>query len=99
MSTVYFLPVEVRRIDDKKSLLYRYERLLEKLITKDMVDGKNVALKLHLGGRYGYTHVHPAFVTRVVNRVKDCGGRPFVTDHRRDLPRRLDRGVGDVLQR
>lgn len=84
MSEVFFLPVAVRRIDSKHSLLYRYESLLRKLITKDMVDGKSVAIKLHLGGRYGYSHVHPSFVTRVVNRVKDLGGRPFITDHRRD---------------
>lgn len=84
MSVVHFLPVEVKRIDEKRSLLYRYERLLEKLVTREMVENKTVAIKLHLGGRYGYTHVHPAFVTRVVNRVKDLGGKPFITDHRRD---------------
>ena len=44
MSTVYFLPVEVRRIDDKKSLLYRYERLLEKLRRLDgLVKGQDFA--------------------------------------------------------
>ena len=82
MADVFFLPVEVKRIDAKHSLLYRYEKLLAKLITKEMVEKKTVAIKLHLGGRYGYSHVHPAFVTRVVERVKECGGRPFITDHR-----------------
>jgi len=84
MSDVHFLPVEVKRIDSKRSLLARYEKLLRKLITREMVDGKTAAVKLHLGGRYGFTHVHPAFVTRVVERVKECGGVPFITDHRRD---------------
>ena len=83
MPDVHFLPVEVKRIDEKHSLLFRYEKLLDRLITREMVDGKSVAVKLHLGGRYGYTHVHPAFVTRVVERVKACGGTPFITDHRR----------------
>jgi hypothetical protein len=86
MSDVYFLPVEVKRMDAKRSLLARYERLLRKLITREMVDRKQAAIKLHLGGRYGYTHVHPAFVTRVVERVKECGGEPFVTDHRTGNP-------------
>jgi len=84
MADVFFLPVEVKRIDDRASLLWRYEKLLARLITRKMVGGKSVAIKLHLGGHYGYTHVHPAFVTRVVNRVRDCGGSPFVTDHRRE---------------
>ena len=86
MSDVCFLPVEVKRMDAKRSLLARYERLLRKLITREMVERKTVAIKLHLGGRYGYAQVHPAFVTRVVERVKNCGGTPFVTDHRTGNP-------------
>ena len=82
MSVVHFLPVTVKRIDAKHSLLYRYERLLEKLVTSKMVEKKSVAIKFHLGGRYGYSHVHPAFVIRLVDRIKECGGRPFITDHR-----------------
>jgi uncharacterized protein len=84
MAEVFFLPVDVKRIDEKHALLARYEKLLDKLITPAMVKDKTVAIKLHLGGHHGYSHVHPAFVTRTVNRVKDCGGRPFITDHRRD---------------
>ncbi len=84
MSQVHFLPVAVKAMDPKASLLARYERLLARLITRKMVADKTVAIKLHFGGRFGYTHVHPAFITRVVERVKECGGRPFVTDHRVD---------------
>jgi uncharacterized protein len=84
MSDVFFLPVDVKTIDEKHALLYRYEKLLEKLITPSMVKDKSVAIKFHLGGHYGYSHVHTAFVTRVVDRIKACDGRPFVTDHRRD---------------
>lgn len=84
MSDVFFLPVEVKRIAARRSLLARYEKLLRKLVKPEMVNGKSVAIKLHLGGRYGFTHVHPSFVTRVVSRVKECGGIPFITDHRVD---------------
>jgi hypothetical protein len=84
MSDVYFLPVTVKRIDSSHSLLARYEKMLSKLITPEMVKDRQVAIKFHLGGRYGYTHVNAAFVTRVVERVKECGGRPFITDHRVD---------------
>ena len=78
MSDVYFLPVEVKRIDEECSLLWRYEKLLTKLITREMVEKKTVAVKFHLGGRYVYTNIHPAFVTRVVDRVKALDGRPFI---------------------
>ena len=84
MSDVYFLPVTVKRIESRHSLLARYEKMLVKLITPTLVEDKQVAIKFHLGGRYGYTHVNAAFVTRVVDRVKECGGRPFITDHRVD---------------
>jgi uncharacterized Fe-S center protein len=86
MSVVHFLPVTVKRMDEKHSLLARYERLLAKLITPRMVGRKKVAVKMHLGGRHGYTQIHPAFVTRVVSRVKECGGSPFVTDNRGENP-------------
>ena len=82
MPVVHFLPVEVKRIESKHSLLWRYERLLEKVIPREMVEKKSVAIKFHLGGRHVYANVHPAFVTRVVERVKALGGRPFITDHR-----------------
>ena len=82
MSDVFFLPVEVKRIESDCSLLARYEKLLKKLITPAMVEGKTAAITMHLGGRYVYTNVHPAFVVRVVNRIRECGGRPFITDHR-----------------
>ncbi len=84
MSEVHFLPIDVKRIETRHALLSRYEKMLEKLITREMVEGKQTAIKFHLGGRFVYTHVHPAFVTRVVKRVLDCGGRPFITDHRTD---------------
>lgn len=82
MADVHFLPVQVRRLDTKASLLYRFEQLLERMVTPEMVRDKDVAVKFHLGGRYGYTHVHPAFARRVVMRVKEAGGKPFITDHR-----------------
>jgi len=81
MSKVYYLPVSVSRLDREVSLPARFEKLLRKLRLDRFCEGKRVAIKMHLGGEYTYTLVHPAFVSRVVAAVKDAGGRPFVTDH------------------
>ena len=39
-----------------------------------------VAIKLHVGNNIGYSVIHPVFVRKVVQAVKDGGGKPFVCD-------------------
>jgi hypothetical protein len=49
---------------------------LDKCIEKD----DSVAVKIHCG-EYNRTHcLRPEFVRAIVEEVKACGGRPFVTD-------------------
>ncbi|HIC88987.1 MAG TPA: DUF362 domain-containing protein [Anaerolineae bacterium] len=59
----------------------KLDRILDELHLRDRVRGETVAIKMHLGGNVGYSTVHPVFVRRVVQAVKDGGGKPFVTDH------------------
>jgi uncharacterized Fe-S center protein len=42
--------------------------------------GGSVAVKLHMGELGNITYIRPAFVRRVVDSVKEAGGKPFVTD-------------------
>ena len=77
---VDFLPVELARIDGASTLTARFDRLLARLITEEMVKGKSVAIKVHLGGSETYTCIHPAFMRRVVQRVQQAGGSPFLVD-------------------
>lgn len=42
--------------------------------------GKSVAVKMHLGGGWGYTTIRPFFVRTLVDQIRDAGGRPFITD-------------------
>jgi uncharacterized Fe-S center protein len=39
-----------------------------------------VAIKMHTGNNMCYSTIHPVFVRRVVQAVKDGGGKPFVVD-------------------
>ena len=38
------------------------------------------ALKLHFGERGNTAYVRPIFLRRIVDRVRELGGRPFLTD-------------------
>ena len=42
--------------------------------------GSSVAVKLHMGELGNITYIRPPFVRRVVDLVKEVGGKPFVTD-------------------
>jgi len=44
------------------------------------VKNELVALKLHTGTNIGYSTNHPVFVRKVVQAIKDGGGKPFVVD-------------------
>ncbi|RLF19912.1 MAG: 4Fe-4S ferredoxin, partial [Thermoprotei archaeon] len=48
---------------------------------QDVVEkGDYVAIKVHLGSEGGYRIVRPIFIRKVVEKVKELGGKPFVTD-------------------
>lgn len=75
---VYFADM---RANHKENMFARIGKLLhncaiEKRIAKDDL----VAVKVHFGERGNHTFVRPIFVRRVVEEIKDCGGRPFLTD-------------------
>ncbi len=54
--------------------------IIERLHIRDRVKDETVVIKMHTGNNIGYSTVHPVFVRKLVQAVKDGGGRPFVTD-------------------
>lgn len=77
-STVYFAPV---RSVKKRSMVARVGTLLERAGISDAVaDGDLVAIKLHFGEQGNTGFVHPVFARETVTRVKQHGGKPFLTD-------------------
>ncbi len=79
-STVYFGDARQSRLDAQETLPLKLDRILDALHIRDRVKGEVVAIKMHLGGNVGYSTIHPVFVRRVVQAVKDGGGTPIVTD-------------------
>jgi hypothetical protein len=81
MSTsVYFGSAKQRRMRAEETLPAKLDRILERLNLRERVKGELVAIKMHLGGHIGYSTVHPVFVRKVVEAVKQGGGTPFVSD-------------------
>jgi uncharacterized Fe-S center protein len=74
--TVYFTPWDV-----SKNLVEEVEFLCEKAGTFNCVaKGDLVAVKLHVGELGNPTHVQPFFVHEIIRKVKEAGGKPFLTD-------------------
>ncbi len=79
-SIVYYASPRQTRLDANETLPLKLDRIVDSLHIRDRVRGESVAIKMHLGGNVGYSTLHPVFVRRVVQAVKDGGGRPFIVD-------------------
>lgn len=67
--------------DTGRSLLDAADRLYDEAGTFDCVgEGDLVAVKLHVGELGNPYYVQPFFVHRIVERIKELGGKPFLTD-------------------
>jgi len=81
LSEVYFLKALRPRYHPSESLVIKLPELLEKAGIKDIISKDNlVAIKMHLGVIGGYRTIRPPFVRQVVDKVRNLGGKPFLTD-------------------
>ena len=76
---VYFASVRAHGEKDNKAS--RIRGLFEAagfggLVARDDL----VAVKLHFGERGGDAYIRPPLVRQVVDRIKQSGGKPFLTD-------------------
>ncbi|MDR0841157.1 MAG: DUF362 domain-containing protein [Christensenellaceae bacterium] len=81
MSKVLFAPMGFSRYDIDQTLPSRFERLLQKSELGDMVQGKTVAIKIHVGDRMTFSTIPPVFLRILVNFVQAHGGDCFICDH------------------
>jgi uncharacterized protein len=79
-SKVLFAPMTYTKYDAEESLPARFDRLLDESPLKDMVKGKSVAIKFHVGSYLSFSTVAPIFVRKLVSKVKSWGGECFLTD-------------------
>ncbi len=91
-STVFFGSARQARLEAKETLPAKLDLILERLHLRDRVKDETVAIKMHTGNGIGYSTVHPVFVRKVVQAIKDGGGKPFVTDVTWDVKGAEERG-------
>ena len=69
------------RATPKENLFFKLNSLLERVDLKSRIKKDNlVAVKLHFGERGTTAYIRPIFIRRIVDKIKDYGGRPFLTD-------------------
>jgi uncharacterized Fe-S center protein len=79
-SIVYFGSARQARLDAKETLPAKLDLILERLALRERVKDELVAIKMHTGNNIGYSTIHPVFVRKVVQAIKDGGGKPFIAD-------------------
>ena len=77
-ASVFYAPMRSKM---KRSLVSRAGNLLARAGLADAVAADDlVAVKLHFGEEGNTGFVHPIYLREVVKRVREAGGRPFLTD-------------------
>jgi len=75
---VFFAPMKTSQ---KRSFVERAGIALQKAgLEKVVSEGDYVALKVHVGEAGNSAFVSPIYVREVVKRIKELGGKPFLTD-------------------
>ena len=76
--TVFFADM---RAGHKDNLFAKIGRLMQSCGVRERIAADDlVAVKVHFGERGNHAFVRPIFIRRVVEEIKSCGGRPFLTD-------------------
>lgn len=77
-SAVFFSDL---RVQSGKSLLDKLDVLLDRADLREKVRERDlVAIKLHFGEKGNTACVRPIFLKRVVEKIRQCKGKPFLTD-------------------
>ena len=78
-STVYFTDFRTKAFGD--GLPNKLRKLIRRAgIERLNMDGKFVAIKMHLGELGNISYLRPNYARAVVDVVKELGGKPFLTD-------------------
>jgi len=83
VSEVILIRSKIKEYSKEEGVLNKFHKALDKAGIKDIIDeGNIVAVKIHIGDLKGggYRYIKPVFVRRLVDKIRDVGGEPFVTD-------------------
>ncbi|KXG78890.1 DUF362 domain-containing protein [Thermotalea metallivorans] len=78
-SKVYF--ANLRATSKNTNISTKLRKLFDKAKIGDILaKGDQTAIKLHFGEKGSHAYIHPVFVRQIVDKVKEKGGQPFLTD-------------------
>lgn len=78
-SKVFF--ANMRASSHKESLPKKILKLFDAAGFSNLIEENDlVAIKLHFGERGSTAFIHPVYVRQVVDKVREAGGKPFLTD-------------------
>lgn len=80
MTVQKVLFVDARSRNTKESLVLKLGLLFDEMDMAGRLRGKNVAIKTHFGSLYCTRYLRPHYIRKIVDKVKEAGGEPFVTD-------------------
>ena len=96
-SKVFFGTARQARLEAKETLPAKLDLILDQLHLRDRVDKETVVIKMHTGNNMIYSTIHPVFIRRVVQAIKDGGGKPFVVDVNWDTEGAEKRGYSNEV--
>ena len=96
-SQVFFGSARQARLEAKVTLPAKLDLIIEQLHLRDRVKDETVAIKMHTGNNMVYSTIHPVFVRRVVQAIKEGGGKPFVVDVNWDAAGAEQRGYASEV--
>jgi len=104
MSLVYFATAKVKKLAVEFTLPPKLQRMLDAADLAQVVKGKKVCIKLHMGAKaekLGFTTIHPLFVRILVDKVKEAGATSvFLVDESVDGVEKRgysEKGIGAPL--
>lgn len=80
-ANVLFTPMAYSRYEASESLPEKFSRLLQRSGLSEKVNGKTVAIKMHVGSGINYSTIPPVFVRKLVDFIHRNNGDCFITDH------------------
>lgn len=93
MTELLFTRYAGKNLEPANSIGAKWLRLLESLDLARTVKGKRTCIKMHLGGGFGFTTIHPFFTRKLVEQVKAAGAKSvFITDSPSSVASAVERG-------
>ena len=78
-SEVWFSSFRTRNEEGNK--INRLKKIMEAMnLSKILTEGDLTAIKVHFGERGNDSYLNPLFARQVVDKIKNAGAKPFVTD-------------------